>query len=52
MIHFDFENIRNEAARKLEYVKQVSTKCIEKLKTKIMLCNVCKDETKDMIIKT
>lgn len=46
VMNFDNENIRAEAAQKLESVEQISTKSVGKMKLMIMICNVHREETK------
>lgn len=52
VMNFENEHIRDEAAKKLENVNNVTTKVVKKLKPKIMICNVQKEENQDMIVKT
>lgn len=52
VMNFEDEDIRDKAAHKLENVSNVTTKVVKKLKPKIMICNVHKEETQDTIIKT
>ena len=52
VMNFANESLRNEAAQKLENVEKLTTKSVQKIKPKIMLCNVHKEETKEGIIDT
>lgn len=52
VMNFDDEITRNDAAQQLEVVHHVITKSVKKIRQKIMICNVHKEETKNKIIKT
>ena len=49
VINFEDENIRTEAAQKLEAVDKITTKSVWKLKPKIMICNMHKEESSEML---
>ena len=52
VMNFDDEITRNDAAQQLEVIHHVITKSVKKIRQKIMICNVHKEETKNKIIKT
>lgn len=52
VMNFENDEMRNEAAKKLESVENVTTQNVKKFKPKIMLCNVHKEEEKETILTT
>ncbi len=52
VMNFENESTMNEAAAKLQYVANMSTRSVKKLRPKVMICNVHGEENEGEIIQT
>lgn len=52
ILNFNDENIRKEAAQRLENIEKVKTIKVSKMDPKIMICNVFDEEDNDNIVET